>query len=669
VAALLLLAAPAQADITVNTHADVVASDGLCSLREAVAAAADCGSGTIHLPGGAPYLLTTPLSVPGGATVRIEGAGAVLQASGFHRIISVYMGATVRLSGLTIRGGYAPHGGGIENIGNLTLVGVTVTGNRTSPGDWGDEGAVGGTGGVGGPGGGIFNWPSGTLTLVRSAVVGNRAGDGGEGGRTTAGGGRGGLGGEGGAGGGIFNHGTVTLIESTVARNSAGDGGRGGLGRGTSADGGDGGAGGGGGTGGEGAGIATHGLGGGSGTVTIERSTISDNHAGRGGSGGAGADGNDSALGGDGGRGGPGGHGGRGGEGAGIYARVGSVNVVNSTTAGNAAGAGGDGGAGGEGGAALGGGGRQGPGGEGGQGGDGGSGGALYLSNSSAIANATIAHNTSGAGGAGGPGGAGNPTAAAGRPGTIGDAGAILLSTTVTVQNTIFAANGPAALPEGGCSSGFHHATDLGGNVAIASQDCPGLPRDPLLGLLASNGGPTQTMGLRAGSPAIDLVATHCPATDQRGLRRPVGGRCDAGAFEYVPAPQPGGGAPTPSLGAPNAKLKKRRLTLTYVVSGPGTLAVRVLTKKGKRVGRRTVHPTAAGDAKVTIRLAKKAVKAFKARGKLRLRTRAVFTPTGGTPITKTKRLTLRKRAQKSRVQVRGADPGAAAAAAQRMGA
>jgi hypothetical protein len=108
---------------------------------------------------------------------------------------------------------------------------------------------------------------------------------------------------------------------------------------------------------------------------------------------------------------------------------------------------------------------------------------------------------------------------------------------------------------------------------------------------------------------------------------------------------RPGGGTKS-SLGSPKAKfnLKKRRLTLTYTVSGPGKLAVRVLMKKGKRVGRRTVHPAAAGNVKVSIKLAKKAVKAFKARGKLRLRTRAVFTPTGGTPITKSKRVTLRKR-------------------------
>ena len=58
---------------------------------------------------------------------------------------------------------------------------------------------------------------------------------------------------------------------------------------------------------------------------------------------------------------------------------------------------------------------------------------------------------------------------------------------------------------------------------------------DPLLGPLAANGGTTMTRALLAGSPAIDLVpAALCPppATDQRGVARPLGPACDAGAFE-----------------------------------------------------------------------------------------------------------------------------------------
>lgn len=58
---------------------------------------------------------------------------------------------------------------------------------------------------------------------------------------------------------------------------------------------------------------------------------------------------------------------------------------------------------------------------------------------------------------------------------------------------------------------------------------------DPLLAALANNGGPTKTMALQATSPAIDGVtvnAAACTGTDQRGVARPVGLRCDIGAVE-----------------------------------------------------------------------------------------------------------------------------------------
>jgi hypothetical protein len=64
----------------------------------------------------------------------------------------------------------------------------------------------------------------------------------------------------------------------------------------------------------------------------------------------------------------------------------------------------------------------------------------------------------------------------------------------------------------------------------------------PGLAPLTSNGGPTQTLALLAGSPAIDAGDPACPppATDQRGVSRPQGPRCDIGAFEVsvsLPAP------------------------------------------------------------------------------------------------------------------------------------
>ncbi|HET6878237.1 MAG TPA: choice-of-anchor Q domain-containing protein [Jatrophihabitans sp.] len=56
------------------------------------------------------------------------------------------------------------------------------------------------------------------------------------------------------------------------------------------------------------------------------------------------------------------------------------------------------------------------------------------------------------------------------------------------------------------------------------------------LGALASNGGPTQTMALQPGSPAVDAIPTSAGSctgtTDQRGTARPQGTGCDIGAYE-----------------------------------------------------------------------------------------------------------------------------------------
>jgi hypothetical protein len=73
-------------------------------------------------------------------------------------------------------------------------------------------------------------------------------------------------------------------------------------------------------------------------------------------------------------------------------------------------------------------------------------------------------------------------------------------------------------------------------NTLIASNTPAGgdsFP-DPKLGPLANNGGPTLTMALLPGSPAIDAGNTSlAPATDQRGFPRPAGLAADIGAFEY----------------------------------------------------------------------------------------------------------------------------------------
>lgn len=87
-----------------------------------------------------------------------------------------------------------------------------------------------------------------------------------------------------------------------------------------------------------------------------------------------------------------------------------------------------------------------------------------------------------------------------------------------------------------------------GGYNVTSDASCPtavgDLPSSVLgLGALADNGGPTHTVMPPVGSPVVDAIppgtAGLCDATvpaDQRGLARPVGAGCDAGAVERQPS-------------------------------------------------------------------------------------------------------------------------------------
>ncbi len=112
--------------------------------------------------------------------------------------------------------------------------------------------------------------------------------------------------------------------------------------------------------------------------------------------------------------------------------------------------------------------------------------------------------------------------------------GGINDSGTLNYANTIIAAS---------TSGGDCVSATLGTNTNNLVQDgscSAGLSGDPKLGVLADNGGPTQTMALLTGSPAIDTgldaVCAAAPVNnkDQRGATRPKGTHCDIGAFEYI---------------------------------------------------------------------------------------------------------------------------------------
>ena len=90
----------------------------------------------------------------------------------------------------------------------------------------------------------------------------------------------------------------------------------------------------------------------------------------------------------------------------------------------------------------------------------------------------------------------------------------------------------PIPIARAPSSGGDNISSDL--TCALAGPgDLNGI--DPMLGPLDDNGGFTPTHALLPGSLAIDGVFNNVcppPATDQRGVPRPQGPRCDIGAFE-----------------------------------------------------------------------------------------------------------------------------------------
>jgi hypothetical protein len=167
----------------------------------------------------------------------------------------------------------------------------------------------------------------------------------------------------------------------------------------------------------------------------------------------------------------------------------------------------------------------------------------------------------------------------------------------------------------GGSNQGIT-STDAGGHDIVGQVATAGLTSvsgspasaDPRLGPLAFNGGPGMaTMALSAGSPALGQ-GSGCPATDERGVARPIG-LCDLGAYQLsAPASPP----PLVALAglrvfpasfsiagrriggrcvkASRSDRRRRRCTLpialqiTYTLSGPGIVALTIAREDPGRV-------------------------------------------------------------------------------------
>jgi hypothetical protein len=163
--------------------------------------------------------------------------------------------------------------------------------------------------------------------------------------------------------------------------------------------------------------------------------------------------------------------------------------------------------------------------------------------------------------------------------GTIGG-GILIDSGSVTLVNTLVALNSATAGPDyfgvagvGSCHNLIGDATGSTG-FGASHGDLLGTaarPLDPRLGPLQDNGGPTPTLALLPGSPALEAgdngAQSVTEPSDQRGqgFARVVNGVIDIGAFEAQQLPLPGGSSPTPN---PPALHKPALLALFDAVLG-----------------------------------------------------------------------------------------------------
>jgi uncharacterized repeat protein (TIGR01451 family) len=173
---------------------------------------------------------------------------------------------------------------------------------------------------------------------------------------------------------------------------------------------------------------------------------------------------------------------------------------------------------------------------------------------------------------------AGNTSSAARGGGVFWDGGGELYA-----KSSIIAEN-KAGTGEADCASTSSPFETLGHNLTDITGECrftestDVTTATPGLGPLAANGGPTQTMALLPGSPAIDAIpiaectdqSTPTPqpvTTDQRGVPRPqpAGGNCDIGAFEVGDADLSLAASANPAVVDVG-----QRSTITFTVTDPG---------------------------------------------------------------------------------------------------
>jgi RHS repeat-associated protein len=522
-----------------------------------------------------PY--TSPDTISTNTVINAAGHNIVLDGwSGWGgQMFYVSGGATLTLSNLTIADCIATtNGGAIYNLGTNVISNCTIS-NNMAQGLNGINGANGvnvssgtaGNGTVGTAGGNIYGgaiYNQGVMTasgstFIYNSAVGGTGGSGGKGGNSTSGspgnGANGAIGGiaEGGA---IFSTNSANVsvgitncffVGNGALGGSGGFGGNGGIGASKVGSNGVGGPG----TNGYGGALYSYR------NVITWNSTFYAQYA-IGGSGG-----NNGQTIGAANTTGPKGANGYGGA---IY-NAGTNAIINCTFNENQVG-GGDGGNGGAGTT-------------GGTGGAGGSawGGGIYSTNRIGLTNCTLGLNGTdpGAGGLGG-----YPSGSAGANGTATGSNVARTNGTFTLKNSIFAGGA-----SGFGNNGFGTFVDAGENISDDSSitlngtGSHSSTNPNLSQVFGYNGGPTPTLPILAGSPAINAAdGTVAPKYDQRGFMRV--GTPDIGAFEY------GSGTVSIYADGPTASLdgdvglflvgglpaSLTPLTVNYVISGTASNGV-----------------------------------------------------------------------------------------------
>jgi hypothetical protein len=272
-----------------------------------------------------------------------------------------------------------------------------------------------------------------------------------------------------------------------------------------------------------------------------------------------------------------GGEGGSGGNGlGGALAQEGGVLAVTNSTFFRNSGMGGEGGVGGAnfGGAS------------GGPGGDGNGGAVHSMTGLATFVHASLAENGA-TGGAGGHGGIGE-TNTVGALGTNGQGFAAMANDggEITLINSLFK-------HQAGETNALGLFRDGGNNISSDAsfgfmQSSSFNNLDPLVGPLADNGGPTRTLALLSGSPAIDAANdAAAPMQDQRGLPRPFALHADIGTFEL--------NEPTFTISGQVRELGENAASITAGFARSMSDALGNYTLRNLTAGRYHVAPALAG--------------------------------------------------------------------------